>query len=222
MIFLLTINSLYQYRQKTKNQVFDIKQMCSIEANKSKPNKSKPWPTVPKECGYCDDEQDWTCSVCLEDAGPEYMLNEAGGVECVDSTNLQVVTSCGHRFHMKCLESYTIVRTNGHTTGIVPCPNCRNEVFTDNGNNAAMFEWWTSCICCARHQTNRPTTYAYDADVDNARKSDEQEEACRTLSAEEYTTWRFRNAARRERDLDNCSCNCRQAARDAIRRIPLP
>ena len=196
--------------------------MCSIEENKSKHNKSKPWPTVPRECGYCDVEQDWTCSVCLEDDGPEYMLNEAGGVECVDSTNLQVVTSCGHRFHMKCLESYTIVRTNGHTTGIVPCPNCRNEVFTDNGNNAAMFEWWTSCICCARHQTNRPTTYAYDQDVDNARKTAEQEEACRTLSAEEYITWRFRNAARRERDLDNCACNCRQAARDAIRRIPLP
>ena len=65
-------------------------------------------------------------------------------------------------------------------------------------------------------------TYAYDADVDNARKTAEQEEACRTLSAEEYTTWRFRNAERRERDLDNCACNCRQAARDAIRRIPLP
>lgn len=197
--------------------------MCSIEANKSKHvNKSKPWPTVPKECGYCDVERDWTCSICLEDDGPEYCLNEAGGVVCIDSTNLQVVTSCGHRFHMKCLESYTIVRTNGHTTGIVPCPNCRNEVFTDNGNNAAMFEWWTSCICCTRHQTNRPTTYAYNADVDSARKTDEQEEASRTLSDEEYTTWRFRNAQRRGRDWLNCACSCRQEARNAIRRIPLP
>ena len=195
--------------------------MYSIEANKSKHNKSKPWPTVPKECGYCDVEQDWTCSVCLDDAGPEYTLDEFGGVVCIDSTNLQVVTSCGHRFHMKCLESYTIVKTNGHTTGIVPCPNCRNEVFTDNGNNAAMFEWWTSCICCARHQTNRPTTYAYDADVDNFRKSAEQEEAFRTLSLREYTLWRFRNAERRKRDLNNCACNCRQEARNAIRRIPL-
>ena len=196
--------------------------MCSIEANKSKHNKSKPWPTVPKECGYCDVEQDWTCSVCLDDAGPEYTLDEFGGVVCIDSTNLQVVTSCGHRFHMKCLESYTIVKTNGHTTGIVPCPNCRNEVFTDNGNNAVMFEWYTSCICCARHQTNRPTTYAYDADVDNFRKSAEQEEAFRTLSSlGEYTTWCFRNAERRKRDLNNCACNCRREARVAIRRIPL-
>ena len=187
-------------------------------------NNLKKMAKLPKECTYCDlPEQDWTCSVCLDDAGPEYYRrDETNEVVCFDDTMRQVVTSCGHRFHLKCLEDYTTIKTYGDCVGVIPCPNCRNPVFMDKRDNKAMFEWWISCDCCTRHMTNRPTTYAYNEDVDNLRKSVRQEEAESVLSDEEFALWRKMNAKRRAMERAYCSCNCRQEARIAIRRIPLP
>lgn len=184
-------------------------------------NDLKKLPKLPKECTYCDDRE-WMCSVCLDDAGPEYCLNEADEVVCLDNTMHQVITSCGHRFHEKCLEDYTTIKTNGDVVGVIPCPNCRTDVFVDKRDNKKMFEWWISCDCCTRHMTNRPTTYAYDEDIDNFRKSLRQEEAESVLSDEEYKVWSKMNAQRRKMDRAYCSCNCRQEARVAIRRIPPP
>ena len=70
--------------------------------------------------------------------------------------------------------------------------------------------------------TNRPTTYAYDEDIDNLRNRAEQEEARAVLSDEEYKVWCKMNAQRRTMDRANCDCICRQEARIAIRRIPRP
>ena len=176
---------------------------------------------LPKECDYCDDPE-WTCSVCLDDAGPTYCLNESNEVVCLDNTMRQVVTSCGHRFHLKCLEDYTTIKTYGDCVGVIPCPNCRNAVFVDKRDNKAMFEWWISCDCCERHMTNRPTVYAYNEDLDNFRKSLREEEAESMLYDEEFTLWCKMNAKRRAMDVGYCSCNCRQEARIAIRRIPPP
>ena len=177
---------------------------------------------LPKECTYCDD-QDWTCSICLDDAGPEYYrCIETDEVVCLDNTMRQVVTSCGHRFHEKCLDHYTFVKTNGDIVGVIPCPNCRTDVFVDKRDNKKMFEWWITCDCCIRHMTNRPTTYAYDEDIENLRQRPEQEEARRNLSDKEYKVWCRSNAQRRNRDRAYCDCPCRQEARIAIRRIPFP
>ena len=179
---------------------------------------------LPKECTYCDlPEQDWTCSICLDDASPEYYrCDETNEVVCFDDTMRQVVTSCGHRFHEKCLDDYTIVKTNGDVVGVIPCPNCRTDVFVDKRDNKKMFEWWISCDCCTRHMTNRPTTYAYDEDIDNLRNRAEQEEARAVLSDKEYEVWCKMNAQRRTMDRAYCDCICRQEARVAIRRIPQP
>ena len=177
---------------------------------------------LPKECTYCDD-QDWTCSVCLDDASPEYYrCDETNEVVCFDDTMRQVVTSCGHRFHEKCLEDYTTVKMNGDIVGVIPCPNCRTDVFVDKRDNKKMFEWLISCDCCTRHMTNRPTTYAYDEDIENLRQRPEQEAARRNLTDKEYEVWCMSNAQRRNRDRDYCDCPCRQEARIAIRRIPFP
>lgn len=70
--------------------------------------------------------------------------------------------------------------------------------------------------------TNRPTTYAYNEDVDNLCKSLREKEAESMLSDEEFALWRKMNAKRRAMDRAYCSCNCRQEARNAIRRIPPP
>ena len=179
---------------------------------------------LPKECTYCDlPEQDWTCPVCLDNAGPEYYRSiETDEVVCFDDTMRQVITSCGHRFHEKCLEDYTNVKMNGDIVGVIPCPNCRTDVFVDKRNNKKMFEWWITCDCCIRHMTNRPTTYAYDEDIENLRQRPEQEEARRNLSDKEYIVWCWMNAKRRNRDRAYCDCPCRQEARIAIRRIPQP
>ena len=186
-------------------------------------NNLKQWAKLPKECAYCDlHEEDWTCSVCLDDASPTYCLNETNEVICLDSTMTHVMTSCGHRFHIQCLENYTTIKTNGDCVGVIPCPNCRNAVFVDKRNNAKMFEWWISCDCCERHMTNRPTTYAYDEDIDNSCKSLCEEEAESVLSDEDYKLWRKMNAKRRAMDVGYCACNCRHEARIAIRRIPPP
>ena len=62
-------------------------------------NNLKSMAKLPKECGYCDlPEQDWTCSVCLDDASPEYYrCDETNEVVCFDDTMRQVVTSCARR-----------------------------------------------------------------------------------------------------------------------------
>ena len=187
-------------------------------------NNLKSMAKLPKECGYCDlPEQDWTCSVCLDDAGPEYYrCIETDEVVCFDNTMRQVVTSCGHRFHEKCLDDYTFVKINGDIVGVIPCPNCRTDVFVDKRDNKKMFEWLISCDCCIRHMTNRPTTYAYNEDIENLRQRAEQEEARRNLTDKEYEVWCRSNAQRRNRDRAYCECPCRQEARIAIRRIPLP
>ena len=70
--------------------------------------------------------------------------------------------------------------------------------------------------------TNRPTTYAYNEDIENLRQRPEQEEARRNLTDKEYIVWCWMNARRRNRDRAYCDCPCRQEARIAIRRIPLP
>ena len=184
-------------------------------------NNLKSMAKLPKECTYCDD-QEWTCSVCMDDAGPEYCLDETDEVVCIDDTMRQVVTSCGHRFHEKCLEDYTFFKTKGNIFGVIPCPNCRTDVFVDKRNNKKMFEWLITCDCCTRHMTNRPTTYAYDEDIENLRQRPEQEEARRNLTDKEYKVWCRSNAKRRNRDRAYCDCPCRQEARIAIRRIPQP
>ena len=190
--------------------------MCSI-----KQNNLQPLPKLPKECTYCDDPE-WTCAICLEDAGPTYIISYKGKELFMGNTVTQLVTSCGHMFHRNCLENYTFIKTNGNGAGVIPCPYCRTDVFMDSENGKQSFEWWNECDCCTRHMKNRPSSYAYNEDIDNFRNSKDQEEARACLYTEEYSVWCKNNKIRRIRDRANCECPCRHKMRELVRRIPPP
>jgi hypothetical protein len=49
-----------------------------------------------------------------------------------------------------------------------------------------------------------------------------EEEALRTLTANDYIDWRRANNRRRQDDINFCNCSCRQEIRAIIRRIANP
>lgn len=154
-----------------------------------------------------DNDNILTCAICLDD---NYCCNP--GVE----------TSCGHIFHKKCLDKWCRASTGGWPYGVISCPNCRGEIYNDDGSDKKAFEWLAGCNCCTRHEENRPKVYAYDEDIDNRVMSDLEEEALRTLTANEYIDWRRANNRRRQDDRNFCGCSCRNEMRAIIRRIANP
>jgi hypothetical protein len=158
------------------------------------------------------DDDTVTCAICLEESD-----------ECISRfVKKRVETSCGHHFHRSCLDKWCYAHTKGWTYGVIPCPACRGEIYIDDGSDKKMFAWLVGCNCCTRHQENRPSVYAYDEDVDNRVMSAAEEEALRTLSADEYIDWRRANNRRRQDDRNFCDCSCRNEVRAIIRRIANP
>jgi hypothetical protein len=152
------------------------------------------------------------CAICLEESH-EYISR---------FVKKRVETSCGHRFHRSCLDKWCYASTGGYSYGVISCPTCRGEIYIDDGSDKKMFAWLVGCNCCTRHQENRPSVYAYDEDVDNRVMSAAEEEALRTLSADEYIDWRRANNRRRQDDRNFCDCSCRNEVRAIIRRIAKP
>ena len=119
-------------------------------------------------CSECDE-----CSICLE-SNP--MLP-------------RVKTPCGHVFHKACLFPLTEIKRNPKVQRVwdaplflalentencpppdvplfnftceVPCPLCRSLFILDNGTGAEEFAKWSACTCCARHNVDRPPSYAF-------------------------------------------------------------
>jgi len=186
--------------------------------------KLKPLPKLttllPPFCAFMIDDM-MTCGICLED--------NDGNVEvdgCIQGRGKRrLVTSCGHIFHKKCLQRWTIALTKGSLCGVITCPNCRGYVFMDEESTETkkkLFEALATCNCCSRHQRDRPLSYVHDPDLDTRTMSKAQEEALNTLSTEHYIVWRNTDSWRRIEDRQRCDCECRQKARQMIRLIPPP
>lgn len=174
----------------------------------------KPLPKIPKHLPLliaATADVVMTCSICLED--------EVDGI--ISGTAKQrVETTCKHIFHSECLNKWCKSYTGGYSYGLITCPECRGEIYIDDGSDKKRFDWLSECYCCTRHQENRPTVYAYDEDLDNRVMSALEEEALRTLTANDYIDWRRANNRRRQDDFNFCGCSCRTEIRAIIRRIP--
>lgn len=186
--------------------------------------KLKPLPKLtillPPFCGFMIDDI-VTCNICLED--------NDGNIEvdgCISGRiKRRLITSCGHIFHKACLQQWTSACNKGLLYGLITCPCCRGPVYMDEESTEAkkkLFAALASCDCCIRHQSVRPLSYAYDAELDARTMSKEQEEALNTLSTDEYIAWCNNNNWRRLVDLNRCSCDCRSTMRTMIRHIPPP
>jgi len=186
--------------------------------------KLKPVPKLttllPPFCGFMIDDM-VTCNICLED--------NDGNIEvdgCISGRGKRrLITSCGHIFHKKCLQQWTSASLKGSLCGVITCPCCRGEVYMDEQSTETkkkLFDSLAKCDCCIRHQIDKPTSYAYDPDLDDRIMSKAQEEALNTLSSADYIAWCHENSWRRIGDTNNCGCNCRTIIRTMVRRIPPP
>jgi hypothetical protein len=189
-------------------------------------NKTKPKPVpklttlLPPFCGFMIDDM-VTCNICLED--------NDGNIEvdgCISGRGKRrLITSCGHIFHKKCLQQWTSASLKGSLCGLISCPCCRREVYMDEQSTETkkkLFDSLARCDCCIRHQIDKPTSYAYDPDLDDRIMSKAQEEALNTLSRTDYIAWCNNNSWRRLLDLNGCNCHCRTRMRTMVRRIPPP
>lgn len=175
---------------------------------------------MPPFCGFMIDDI-VTCNICLED--------NDGNIE-VDGFisgrgKRRLITACSHIFHKKCLQQWTSASLKGSLCGLISCPSCRREVYMDEESTETkkkLFDELTACDCCIRHQTDKPTTYAYDPELDARVMSKAQEIALNTLSYEDYIVWRNNKSWRRSDDRQMCDCHCRTRARTMVRRIPPP
>jgi hypothetical protein len=185
---------------------------------------TKPLPKLttllPPFCGFMIDDI-VTCNICLED--------NDGNIEvdgCISGRGKRrLVTSCGHIFHKKCLQQWTSASRKGSLCGLITCPCCRGPVYMDEESTEKKrkrFATLIKCKCCPKHQTNRPSSYEHDPDLDARTMSVEQETALHTLSNEDYIAWLHENRWRRFCDRNNCDCRCRQETRQMVRLIPPP
>jgi hypothetical protein len=175
---------------------------------------------LPPFCGFMIDDV-VTCNICLED--------NDGNIEvdgCISGRGKRrLITSCGHIFHKKCLQQWTSASLKGSLCGLITCPCCRGPVYMDEESTEKKrkrFATLIKCKCCPRHQTNCPSSYEHDPELDARTISVEQETALNTLSPEDYIAWRHNNSWRRIGDRNNCGCQCRQEARQMVRLIPPP
>ena len=184
------------------------------------PNLPKLTTLLPPFCGFMIDDI-VTCNICLED--------NDGNIEvdgCISGRGKRrLITACGHIFHKKCLQQWTTASLKGSLCGLITCPCCRGEVYMDEESTETkkkLFDELTSCNCCIRHQRDKPTSYAYDAELDARVMSKAQEMALNTLSYEDYIAWCKANSWRRIEERQYCDCHCRTKARAMIRHIPPP
>jgi hypothetical protein len=186
--------------------------------------KLKPLPKLttllPPFCGFMIDDI-VTCNICLED--------NDGAIEvdgCISGRiKRRLITSCGHIFHKACLQQWTSASNKGSLCGLITCPCCRGPVYMDEQSTETkekLFAALASCECCPRHQSDKPLSYAYDADLDARTMSKEQEIALNTLETDDYIAWCNNNNWRRLMDLNRCSCDCRSTMRTMVRHIPPP
>lgn len=187
---------------------------------KTLPNLPKLTTLMPPFCGFMIDDI-MTCNICLEDNDGNIEV-----VGCISGrSKRRLITACGHIFHKTCLQQWTSTCLKGSLCGLISCPNCRGEVYMDNESTETkkkLFDELAKCDCCIRHQTDKPTSYAYDPELDARVMSKAQEIALNTLSYEDYIVWRNNNSWRRSDDRQWCDCVCRNKMRDMIRLIPPP
>jgi uncharacterized protein YbaR (Trm112 family) len=187
-------------------------------------DKHKPLPKLttllPPFCAFMIDDV-VTCNICLED--------NDGNIEvdgCISGKGKRrLVTSCGHIFHKACLQQWTAASLKGSLCGIITCPCCRGPVYMDQQSSEAkekLFAALASCDCCPRHQRYRPSSYAYDPELDARTMSKAQEIALNTLSEDDYIEWRNANRERRMDERGWCDCHCRTRMRSMVRHIPPP
>jgi hypothetical protein len=185
---------------------------------------TKPLPKLttllPPFCGFMIDDI-VTCNICLED--------NDGNIEvdgCISGRGKRrLITSCGHIFHKKCLQQWTRALNKGLLCGLITCPCCRQPVYMDEQSNETkkkLFAALTQCDCCPRHQRDKPSSYAYDQELDDRTMSKAQEIALNTLSDDDYLDWRHANSWRRMDERELCNCHCRTRMRTMVRRIPPP
>jgi uncharacterized protein YbaR (Trm112 family) len=187
-------------------------------------SKLKPLPKLttllPPFCGFMIDDI-VTCNICLED--------NDGNIEvdgCISGRGKRrLITSCGHIFHKACLQQWTSACNKGSLCGLITCPYCRGPVYMDQQSTETkkkQFAALAQCVCCPRHQRDKPLSYEYDPDLDARTMSKAQEEALNTLSAEDYKDWYQANSWRRMDEREWCDCHCRTRMRSMVRRIPPP
>jgi uncharacterized protein YbaR (Trm112 family) len=175
---------------------------------------------LPPFCGFMIDEI-VTCNICLED--------NDGNIEvdgCISGRGKRrLITACGHIFHKKCLQQWTRALNKGLLCGLITCPYCRGPVYMDEQSTETkkkLFAALAQCDCCPRHQRDKPSSYAYDQELDDRTMSKAQEEALISLSTEDYLDWCQTNSWRRMDEREWCDCHCRTRMRTMVRRIPPP
>jgi len=187
-------------------------------------HKLKPLPKLttllPPFCAFMIDDM-MTCNICLED--------NDGAIEvdgCISGKiKRRLVTACGHIFHKACLQQWTATCLKGSLCGLISCPSCRGPVYMDQQSSETkeqLFYALAQCDCCARHQTDKPLSYAYDQELDARNMSKTQEIALNTLPYDNYLDWCQANSWRRNEDQQWCSCHCRTIMRSMVRHIPPP
>ena len=173
---------------------------------------------LPPFCGFMIDDI-VTCNICLED--------NDGNIEvdgCISGRiKRRLITACGHIFHKKCLQQWTITSLKGSLCGLITCPYCRGPVYMDEQSTETkkkLFAALAQCSCCPRHMRERPLSYTHDPELDARTMSKEQEIALNTLSTDDYKDWCQTNSWRRMDERECCDCHCRTRMRAMVRRIP--